>query len=119
MRFVDSPSELKDPLYLQFKKTKNIDEFPKKLSLTDYTKLQTETVEELLKEIFSLIESHDIKSLHRKIIVEPCVNPSHAIYADYKENEDGNYIGIGEPISFTKTQIGIFVQLMGSKFESD
>jgi hypothetical protein len=117
MRFVDTYSEMKDPLYLNFEKTRDLDDFPKNFSLTDHNKWQAETVEELLKEIFFLLDNSEIKSLHRKIIVEPIAQPPNELYDEYSQNEEGDYVGVGEPTGYSEPQIGIFVQLIGSKFD--
>jgi hypothetical protein len=117
MKFVDEPSELIDPHYLTFENLKDIEKLPQKLSLNEYNELEIRTVRNLLDEIFFLLENQEIKTLQRKICVESIMRPPSAIYEVYEENEEGEYVGVGEPIGFTKPQIGVFVQLLGSKFD--
>lgn len=117
MKFLENYADLKEPLYITVERVRDIDSFPKEYSLIAQNKWQTDTVENILEQIFHQIEKSEIKSLHRKIRVEPITRPPQEIYEEYQQNEEGDWEGVGKPKGYTKPQIGVFVQLLGSKFD--
>lgn len=116
MRFVDNVSELVDPQYLEFRRLHHLKNLPNPITTKDFLDLETKTLSSILREIFSLIENHNIQSLHRDIVVEQYFNPAHPTYAEYEEDEDGYSKGIGEPTGSTESAIGILIQFMGSRY---